>query len=130
MTIDEAIKREKETGADFRRRAEYFCTVENRKMSIKYAEEHEQIAKWLDELKCYKDENLITVHLSPDSEEVEKWIRNAREEAIEEFYNEIKKEAKWGMHEDSILPDRIVKISRAADIKEQLKEKYLKGERT
>lgn len=126
MTIDEAIKREKEIEADFRSRPEYFCIVENRKQSIKY---HEQIAKWLDELKCYKDENLITVHLSPDSEEVEKWIRNAREEAIEEFYDEIKKEAKWGMHEDSILPDRIVKISRAADIKEQLKEKYLKGER-
>lgn len=130
MTIDEAIKREKEIAADFRSRAEYFCTVEIRKLSIKNAEEHEQIAKWLDELKCYKDENLITVHLSPDSEEVEKWIRNARKEAIEEFYNEIKKEAKWGMHEDSILPDRIVKISRAADIIEQLKEKYLKGERT
>lgn len=127
MTIDEAIKREKETAADFKSRAEYFCIVENRELSIKY---HEQIAKWLDELKCYKDENLITVHLSPDSEEVEKWIRNARKEAIEEFYNEIKKEAKWGMHEDSILPDRIVKISRAADIIEQLKEKYLKGERT
>lgn len=130
MTIDEAIKREKEIAADFRSRAEYFCTVEIRKLSIKNAEEHEQIAKWLDELKYYKDENLITVHLSPDSEEVEKWIRNARKEAIEEFYNEIKEEAKWGMHEDSILPDRIVKISRAADIIEQLKEKYLKGERT
>lgn len=130
MTIDEAIKREKEIAADFRSRAEYFCTVEIRKLSIKNAEEHEQIAKWLDELKYYKDENLITVHLSPDSEEVEKWIRNAREEAIKEFYNEIKKEAKWAMAINSIIPAKIVEISQAADIKEQLKEKYLKGERT
>ena len=130
MTIDEAIKREKETVADFRSRAERFCAVENKKMCIKYAEEHEQIAKWLDELKCYKDENLITVHLSPESEEVEKWIRNAREEAIEEFYNEIKKEAKWAMAINSIIPAKIVEISQVADIKEQLKEKYLKGERT
>lgn len=127
MTIDEAIKREKETGADFRRRAEYFCTVENRKMSIKYAEEHEQIAKWLDELKYYKDENIITVHLSPDSEEVEKWIQNAREETIEEFYNEIKKEAKWAMDINSIIPAKIVEVSQVIDIKGRLKKKYLKG---
>lgn len=127
MTIDEAIKREKETAADFRSREEYFCIVENRELSIKY---HEQIAKWLDELKCYKDENLITVHLSPDSEEVEKWIRNAREEAIEEFYNEIKKEAKWAMDINSIIPDKIVEVSQVIDIKGRLKKKYLKGERT
>ena len=127
MTIDEAIKREKETAADFRSRAEYFCTVENRKMSIKYAEEHEQIAKWLDELKCYKDENIITVHLSPDSEEVEKWIQNAREETIEEFYNEIKKEAKWAMDINSIIPAKIVEVSQVIDIKGRLKKKYLKG---
>lgn len=127
MTIDEAIKREKETAADFRRRAEYFCTVENRKMSIKYAEEHEQIAKWLDELKYYKDENIITVHLSPDSEEVEKWIQNAREETIEEFYNEIKKEAKWAMDINSIIPAKIVEVSQVIDIKGRLKKKYLKG---
>ena len=127
MTIDEAIKREKETAADFRSRAERFRTVENRKMSIKYAEEHEQIAKWLDELKYYKDENLITVHLSPDSEEVEKWIREAREEAIEEFYNEIKKEAKWAMDINSIIPAKIVEVSQVIDIKGRLKKKYLKG---
>lgn len=127
MTIDEAIKREKETGAGFRRRAEYFCTVENRKISIKYAEEHEQIAKWLDELKYYKDENIITVHLSPDSEEVEKWIQNAREETIEEFYNEIKKEAKWAMDINSIIPAKIVEVSQVIDIKGRLKKKYLKG---
>lgn len=127
MTIDEAIKREKETAADFRRRAEYFGTVENRKRSIKYAEEHEQIAKWLDELKYYKDENLITVHLSPDSEEVEKWIQNAREETIEEFYNEIKKEAKWAMDINSIIPAKIVEVSQVIDIKGRLKKKYLKG---
>lgn len=124
MTIDEAIKREKETAADFRSRAEYFCIVENRELSIKY---HEQIAKWLDELKCYKDENLITVHLSPDSEEVEKWIRNAREEAIEEFYNEIKKEAKWAVDINSIIPAKIVEVSQVIDIKGRLKKKYLKG---
>ena len=35
MTIDEAIKREKEIAADFRSRAEYFCTVEIRKLSKK-----------------------------------------------------------------------------------------------
>lgn len=124
MTIDEAIKREKETAADFRSRAEYFCIVENRELSIKY---HEQIAKWLDELKCYKDENLITVHLSPDSEEVEKWIRNAWEEAIEEFYNEIKKEAKWAVDINSIIPAKIVEVSQVIDIKGRLKKKYLKG---
>jgi hypothetical protein len=127
MTIDEAIKREKETAADFRSRAGRFRTVENSKMSIKYAEEHEQIAKWLDELKYYKDENIITVHLSPDSEEVEKWIQNAREETIEEFYNEIKKEAKWAMAINSIIPAKIVEVSQVIDIKGRLKKKYLKG---
>ena len=96
-------------------------------MSIKYAEEHEQIAKWLDELKYYKDENIITVHLSPDSEEVEKWIQNAREETIEEFYNEIKKEAKWAMAINSIIPAKIVEVSQVIDIKGRLKKKYLKG---
>lgn len=127
MTIDEAIKREKEIAADFRSRAEYFCTVEIRKLSIKNAEKHEQIAKWLDELKYYKDENIITVHLSPDSEEVEKWIQNAREETIEEFYNEIKKEAKWAMDINSIIPAKIVEVSQVIDIKGRLKKKYLKG---
>lgn len=127
MTIDEAIKREKEIAADFRSRAEYFCKVEIRKLSIKNAEKHEQIAKWLDELKYYKDENIITVHLSPDSEEVEKWIQNAREETIEEFYNEIKKEAKWAMDINSIIPAKIVEVSQVIDIKGRLKKKYLKG---
>lgn len=58
MTLDEAIQHCKEVGRDNREDAKY--AIENElhdaviKTCTKCAEEHEQLAEWLEELKLYK----------------------------------------------------------------------------
>ena len=59
MTLDEAIQHSKEVGKDNREDAKY--AIENElhdaviKTCTKCAEEHEQLAEWLEELKEYKE---------------------------------------------------------------------------
>ena len=52
MTIDEAIAREKQ-------------------LAEVWSEEHEQIAKWLEELKDYQDKNKMVVRVDADFENID-----------------------------------------------------------
>lgn len=55
MTIDETIQHEREVAQERRNIAKRFECVDNINIFIKCAEEHEQLAEWLEELKEYRD---------------------------------------------------------------------------
>ena len=63
MTIDEAIEKSKELASTYRIAAKNAENIfisklmqeTKRKIYIKLAEEHEQLAEWLEELKMYKE---------------------------------------------------------------------------
>ena len=65
LTIDEAIKLEREIAED---QIDRICDFE-----------HEQIAKWLEELKDYQDKNKLVVRVDVDSENIDS-IKNKIDE--------------------------------------------------
>ena len=56
MTIDEAIARERQLAKEQRSHIGTWDKEYSKKCE-EYAEEHEQLAEWLEELKCYKNDN-------------------------------------------------------------------------
>lgn len=90
---------------------------------MELAEECEQKAKWLEELKCYKDKRCITINLDANSDEVKRLIADARIKAIDDFYSAMQTD--YSMKGLQIKRRKILK--KAAGVKEQLKKKYLKG---
>lgn len=127
MTIDEAIQKETTRAEEWRNKVIQFGKIENKAIYMELAEECEQRAEWLKELKCYKDERCITINLDTNSDEVKRLVADARIKAIDDFYNEIKKEGKMAIDIDGIMPTKIVEVSQVIDIKGRLKKKYLKG---
>ena len=61
MTLDEAIKHAREKAEENRKGATYnFPTLSDYyDMCLKCAEEHEQLAEWLEELKKYREMNIV-----------------------------------------------------------------------
>ena len=55
MTIDEAIARTREVAEKVRKSINSASTIQGEKTCIKCAEEHEQLAEWLEELKAYRE---------------------------------------------------------------------------
>ncbi len=56
MTLIEAIKHCEEKAEELRKQSDEFVLCTNiKKECLKCAEEHEQLAEWLKELKAYKD---------------------------------------------------------------------------
>lgn len=123
MTIDEAIKKETTRAEEWRNKVIQFGKIENKAIYMELAEECEQKAKWLEELKCYKDKRCITINLDTNSDEIKKLVADARIKAIDDFYRAMQMD--YSMKGLRIKRRKILK--KAADIKEQLKKKYLKG---
>ena len=123
MTIDEAIKKETTRAEEWRNKVIQFGKIENKAIYMALAEECEQKAKWLEELKCYKDKRCITINLDTNSNEIKKLVADARIKAIDDFYRAMQMD--YSMKGLRIKRRKILK--KAADIKEQLKKKYLKG---
>lgn len=123
MTIDEAIKKETTRAETWRNKVIQFGKIENKAIYMELAEECEQKAKWLEELKYYKDKQCITINLDANSDEVKRLIADARIKAIDDFYSAMQMD--YRMKGLRIKRRKILK--KAADIKEQLKKKYLKG---
>lgn len=123
MTIDEAIKKETTRAEEWRNKVIQFGKIENKAIYMELAEECEQKAKWLEELKCYKDKRCITINLDANSDEVKRLIADARIKAIDDFYSAMQTD--YGMKGLQIKRRKILK--KAAGVKEQLKKKYLKG---
>lgn len=123
MTIDEAIKKEIARAEEWRNKVIQFGKTENKIIYMELAEECEQKAKWLEELKCYKDKRCITINLDANSDEVKRLIADARIKAIDDFYSAMQTD--YSMKGLQIKRRKILK--KAAGVKEQLKKKYLKG---
>lgn len=123
MTIDEAIQKETTRAEEWRNKVIQFGKIENKAIYMELAEECEQKAKWLEELKCYKDKRCITINLDANSDEVKRLIADARIKAIDDFYSEMQTD--YSMKGLQIKRRKILK--KAAGVKEQLKKKYLKG---
>ncbi len=123
MTIDEAIKKETTRAEEWRNKVIQFGKIENKAIYMELAEECEQKAKWLEELKCYKDKRCITINLDANSDEVKRLIADARIKAIDDFYSAMQTD--YSMKGLQIKRRKILK--KAAGVKEQLKKKYLKG---
>ena len=124
MTIDEAIKKETTRAEEWRNKVIQFGKIENKAIYMELAEECEQKAKWLEELKCYKDKRCITINLDTNSDEIKKLVADARIKAIDDFYRAM--QADYNMKGLQMKRRKILK--RAAAAKEQLNKKYLKGE--
>lgn len=99
MTIDEAIERERRKAKEQRKdngnceyKAEYGCkgcADYYSNSCIECAEEHEQLAEWLEELKCYKNDN----DFSGYADRLHKIAFNSGyKKAIDDFVNNIKDE--------------------------------------
>lgn len=89
MTIDEAIKHAK----DVAREEKYYAQFEEntlRSKCIKCAEEHEQLAEWLEELKCYRNNNDF-------SEYADRLYKVAYNKAIDDFADKI---CTYGTYDD------------------------------
>lgn len=123
MTIDEAIQKETTRAEKWRNKVIQFGKIENKAIYMELAEECEQRAKWLEELKCYKDKRCITINLDANSDEVKRLVADARIKAIDDFYSAM--QADYSMKGLRMKRRKILK--KAAGVKEQLKKKYLKG---
>ena len=66
MTIDEAIAYERGIADERKVLATKFEAVDNINMCLEYAEEHEQLAEWLEELKTYRECNICEYNKAID----------------------------------------------------------------
>lgn len=91
MTIDEAIKLERQVAKDQRDHIGTWDDEYSKKCEV-LAEEHEQIAKWLEELKDYQDKNKMVVRIDAENidsikdkiEELSKYAENQYSKAIDD----------------------------------------------
>ena len=124
LSIDEAIAHAREV-ANTQRGKSGICLqngleCEHFSDCLKCAEEHEQLAEWLEELKAIKDGSIPIIHGKAELELHDKAIRN---EAIDDF---VKKICEKYTEEESKgnYKQYCVEIKQnIADIAEQLKEK-------
>ena len=123
LSIDEAIAHAREV-ANTQRGKSGICLqngleCEHFSDCLKCAEEHEQLAEWLEELKSIKDGSIPIIHGKAELELHDKAIRN---EAIDDF---VKKICEKYTEEESKgnYKQYCVEIKQnIADIAEQLKE--------
>ena len=120
MTIDEAIAKHRKIAKT--QKALYdACTLkEQNKHFLREAEEHEQLANWLEELKDYQDKNKMVVRVDVENmdsikdkiEELSKYAERQYDKAIDDFVEKLKSECKlhyvdcdsyFGGIKDSIL---------------------------
>ena len=91
MTIDEAIALERQFAKDQRDHIGTWDDEYSKKCEV-LAEEHEQIAKWLEELKDYQDKNKMVVRVDVENvdslkdkiEELSKYSENQYNKAIDD----------------------------------------------
>ncbi len=100
MTIDEAIARERELAEMHRNnivpKEDYHNMPwidKNNEASMRSAEEHEQIAEWLEELKDYRDKNKMVVRVDVENmdnikdkiEGLSKYAESEYNKALDDF---------------------------------------------
>ena len=91
MTIDEAIALERQIAKDQRDHIGTWDDEYSKKCDV-WSEEHEQIAKWLEELKDYQDKNKLVVRVDVENmdsikdkiDELSKYAENQYSKAIDD----------------------------------------------
>lgn len=135
MTIDEAIAHAREVARVNRLRVKHPAIHRNDKDEIEAcilcAEEHEQLAEWLEELKDYRDKNKMVVRVDVENmdsikdkiEELSKYAEIQYEKAIDDFAEKMNAKC------DGIIKDKwnsnVAPISWAeayADFKDDIDE--------
>ena len=119
LSIDEAIAHAREVADTCEYEASKYDMCDSYEREVAYkegkcAEEHEQLAEWLEELKAIKDGSIPIIHGKAELELHDKAIRN---EAIDDFIHECDKYCGFYSGKNkSITREDILKIA------EQLKE--------
>ena len=130
MSIDEAIARIREVAEKHRNdivpKEDYHNMSwidENNEVSMRSAEEHEQLADWLEELKFLKQWKLgiMDSFCKYDASSFEELIANARNKAIDDFVKEICKMIVQSENNDNYRFYAVEIKQAIADIAEQLK---------
>ena len=127
MTIDEAIAHAREVALEQRRRSGTCTTNDNEcdKFSncMKCAEEHEQIADWLEELKIYRESSYGELHdmiYNKAIDDVMNKAKEIQEEQIKNLEQHPKRSGKqWAIYMNTHLGHIQVACKRI--IEEQLK---------
>lgn len=120
LSIDEAIAHAREVAETCECEASKYDMCDSYEREVAYkegkcAEEHEQLAEWLEELKAIKDGSIPIIHGKAELELHDKAIRN---EAIDDFIHECDKYCGFYSGKNkSITREDILKIA------EQLKAK-------
>ena len=119
LSIDEAIAHAREVADTCEYEASKYDMCDSYEREVAYkegkcAEEHEQLAEWLEELKAIKDGSIPIIHGKAELELHDKAIRN---EAIDDFIHECDKYCGFYIGNNKIITrEDILKIA------EQLKE--------
>ena len=92
MTIDEAIAHAREIAEEQRKACDLAWVWDNTDNIKKCAEEHEQLAEWLEELKALK--NGLNIKCDNLNEALEKGKKIGYKKAIDDFAEKLKRENK------------------------------------
>lgn len=104
MTIDEVIARERQQAKEQRSHIGTWDKEYSKKCEV-YAEEHEQLAEWLEELKSYRA-SVFSGYMT------QKMLKEEYNKAIDDFKKEIK---------NLIIDLNVIKFKDIDEIAEQLK---------
>ena len=123
MTIDEAIAKHRKI-AETQKTLYDACTLKERnKHFLREAEEHEQLANWLEELKDYQDKNKMVVRVDVENmdsikdkiEELSKYAERQYNKALNDFVNACEKQF------TTMYGQRYVDMRDIEEMAEQLK---------
>ena len=91
MTIDEAIAHAREVAEEQRKACDLAWVWDNPDNIKKCAEEHDQLAEWLEELKFLKQwkSDIMDSFCKYDVSSFEELITNTRNKAIDDFVKEV-----------------------------------------
>ena len=91
MTLDEAIAHAREVAEEQRKACDLAWVWDNPDNIKKCAEEHDQLAEWLEELKFLKQwkSDIMDSFCKYDVSSFEELVANARNKAIDDFVKEI-----------------------------------------
>lgn len=125
MTIDEAIEKYKEiTNTDAN------CPAHCNISCDKCVQESEQLAEWLEELKCYRDKNKMVVRVDVENmdsikdkiDELSKYAGSQYNKAIDDFVKEICKMIVQSENNGNYRFYAVEIKQAIAELAEQLKE--------
>ena len=123
MTLDEAIAHAREVAEEQRKACDLAWVWDNPDNIKKCAEEHDQLAEWLEELKFLKQwkSDVVDSFCKYDVSSFEELVTNTRNKAIDDFAKEICKMIVQSENNGNYRFYAVEIKQAIADIAEQLK---------